>query len=461
MKDNLLAMGARAILLFALVLIACSPPTSSAQSISFGANSSVASASTTISYPIVDTGQTRCYDATSEITCPSSGAAFYGQDAQLTRHAPSYTLSVDGLTVFDNVTGLTWERTPDTNGDGSLTESDKVTWSNALAHCTARSASNYGGYSDWRLPTIKQLYSLIKLNGTDPSGYSGTDTAGLTPFIDRAYFAFVYGDTSAGARIIDAQYWSSTQYVAPSSDNKTFGVNFADGRIKGYPASSMRQFARCVRGNTSNGVNDFVNNGDGTITDNATSLMWSQADSGTGMNWQAALAWVQAKNLSNCLGHNDWRLPNAKELQSIVDYTRSPDTSNSAAIAPIFNATAFINEGGQTDYPWYWTSTTHATYNGMGAAGVYIAFGRAGGWQKVSPSATCYTLFDVHGAGAQRSDPQTTTGLVTMGTACSGGTAYGLGRQGDVQRATNFVRLVRDSQSAQTSYSLYLALVAR
>ena len=215
MKDNLLAMGARAILLFALVLIACSPPTSSAQSISFGANSSVASASTTISYPIVDTGQTRCYDATSEITCPSSGAAFYGQDAQLTRHAPSYTLSVDGLTVFDNVTGLTWERTPDTNGDGSLTESDKVTWSNALAHCTARSASNYGGYSDWRLPTIKQLYSLIKLNGTDPSGYSGTDTAGLTPFIDRAYFAFVYGDTSAGARIIDAQYWSSTQYVAP------------------------------------------------------------------------------------------------------------------------------------------------------------------------------------------------------------------------------------------------------
>ena len=75
---------------------------------------------------------------------------------------------------------------------------------------------------------------------------------------------------------------------------------------------------------------------------------------------------------------------------------------------------SFINEGGRTDWPWYWTSTTQASYNGNGS-GVYVAFGRAVGWQKATPSATCYTLYDVHGAGAQRSDPKTSSGIVTIG----------------------------------------------
>ncbi|CAK0754853.1 hypothetical protein CCP4SC76_2560014 [Gammaproteobacteria bacterium] len=81
----------------------------------------------------------------------------------------------------------------------------------------------------------------------------------------------------------------------------------------------------------------------------------------------------------------------------------------------------------------------------MGGSGVYIAFGRATGWQKATPYARCYTLYDVHGAGAQRSDPKTSSGKVFMGIACRGGTAYGLGPQGDVQRAANHVRLVREA----------------
>jgi hypothetical protein len=256
-------------------------------------------------------------------------------------------------------------------------------------------------------------------------------------------------------------------YVVNPSDSgytKLFGVNFADGRIKGYDlvmpdGSTKTFFVQCVQGNTSYGVNAFVDNGNQTITDNATGLMWAKADSGVAMNWQNALAWVQTQNAANYLGHNDWRMPNAKELQSILDYSRSPSTTNSAAIASVFNATSFVNEGGSLDWPWYWTSTTHAAYNGMGASGVYIAFGRAGGWQKATPSATCYTLYDVHGAGAQRSDPKTSSGLVTMGLACNGGTAYGLGPQGDVQRASNYVRLVRDNLSAQTTTWVYLPLV--
>jgi hypothetical protein len=46
--------------------------------------------------------------------------------------------------------------------------------------------------------------------------------------------------------------------------------------------------------------------------------------------------------------------------KSILDYSRSPDTNSSAAINPILNVTSFTNEGGKIDYPWYWSSTTHA-----------------------------------------------------------------------------------------------------
>lgn len=424
----------------------------------------IGAAITTGSYPIVDTNQAKCYNATTEIACPAAGAAFYGQDAQHTGHASSYTLSANGVLVYDNVTSLTWERSPETTGDGSLTKADKLTYSNALAHCAAHSAANYQGYNDWRLPTIKELYSLIDFRGADPSGFTGTDTSSLTPFIDTAYFQFAYGQTSAGERIIDSQYASSSLYVGDAA--KLFGVNFADGRIKGYDmvmpdGSTKTFFVQCARGNTRYGVNAFVDNGDQTITDNATGLMWAKSDSGAALNWQNALAWVQTQNTVNYLGHNDWRLPDAKELQGILDYARSPSTTNSAAINPVFNATSFINEGGQLDWPWYWASTTHAAYSGMGGSGVYLAFGRAGGWQKSTPLATCYTLYDVHGAGAQRSDPKTGSGIVTIGPACTGGTAYGLGPQGDVQRAANYVRLVRDGNSVTPpSYKIYLPLIA-
>lgn len=82
---------------------------------------------TSLTYPIVDTGQGKCYDNNAEVTCPQAGNTFFGQDAQFSGNAPSYALSADGLTVSDNVTGLTWQRSPDTNGDGSLNKSDKLT----------------------------------------------------------------------------------------------------------------------------------------------------------------------------------------------------------------------------------------------------------------------------------------------------------------------------------------------
>ena len=122
-----------------------------------------------------------------------------------------------------------------------------------------------------------------------------------------------------------------------------------DGRIKGYPTlTGKTYYAYYCRGNTAYGVNDFLDNGKGTITDAATGLMWAQADSGVGMDWQAALAYAETNVLA---GYADWRLPNAKELQSIVDYSRSPGATSSAALDPLFSATPIVNMAGEADYP--------------------------------------------------------------------------------------------------------------
>jgi len=381
----------------------------------------------TASYPVVDTGQTTCYDDSGAISCPQSGESFYGQDAQYAGNQPSYVDNGDG-TVTDLNTGLMWQQTP----------GDKVMWTEAVAGADTFSLA---GYDDWRLPTIKELYSLIDFSGIDPSGWNGS-TSSLVPFIDTDYFDFEYGDTSAGERIIDAQYWSSTEYVGTTmgGSSTTFGVNFADGRIKGYGRTNprggeMTQFVRYVRGNTDYGVNDFVDNGDDTVTDSATGLTWSQADSGAGMTWEEALVWVQQKNAENYLGHDDWRLPDAKELQSIVDYARSPSTTGSAAIDPVFDTTLIVDEGGGTNYPFYWTSTTHANWsNSSGRAAAYVAFGEALGYMETPPNSGNYVLQDVHGAGAQRSDPK---------SGNPDDYPYGNGPQGDVIRIYNYVRLVR------------------
>lgn len=397
-------------------------------------------------YTIVDTGQVKCYDNRWEISPPAPGDAFYGQDAQFDGHQPSYTLNGDGLTVYDNVTGLTWTKSPDLDGDGDIDYDDKLSFAEAQNYPGTLNAQNYGGYNDWRLPSMKELYSLMNFGGTDPSGPS---TAGLIPFIDTGYFDFAYGDTSAGERIIDSQFWSSNAYLGTvfSNQSAAFGLNLADGRIKGYPSAgrvAKKNYVYFVRGNTEYGLNDFIDNGDGTITDNATGLMWSKDDSGDGVNtgprsgmtWGEALAWVRHKNDENYLGYSDWRLPNAKEMQSILDYSRAPDATGSAAIDPVFNITVIVNERGEVDYPWFWTGTTHVRADAGGGGAVYICFGRALGYSWGS-------WMDVHGAGAQRSDSKDAD--FSNYTYVPDGYYFAMSPQGDATRIYNYVRLVRDT----------------
>ena len=389
-----------------------------------------------VKYPIVDTNQTQFYGKSDEIKPPKPDKDYYGQDANFEGNQPSYKDNGDG-TITDNVTGLMWVKA----------RGSKVSWDDALAGAKKCSVA---GHDDWRMPTIKELYSLIEFTG---KCRSMTKTKNCIPYLDTNYFEFEYGQTSKGERIIDCQDWSSTNYVSTTMNGNptAFGVNFADGRIKGYPKETKdphgnnqktnKLYVRYVRGNTDYGKNELRENDDKTISDAATGLMWSKDDSGKGMIWKDALAWVQQKNKEKYLGRNDWRLPNAKELQSIVDYTRSPDTTDSPAIDPVFDCSKIKNEGGQDDYPFYWTGTTHL--DNMG--GVYVCFGRGLGFMTFGPppkptsivqlSSEEPTLMDVHGAGCQRSDPK------------DGNPAdypVGKGPQGDVIRILNYVRLVRD-----------------
>ncbi|MCI5166056.1 MAG: DUF1566 domain-containing protein [Candidatus Electrothrix sp. GM3_4] len=232
-------------------------------------------------YPIVDTGVTDSYNNSEIISAPLEGEDFYGQDGTYTGNQPSYTVNDDG-TVTDTITGLMWQQDM----------GEQMTWSevNALV-----ASFDLGEYTDWRLPTIKELYSLILFTGANGDG-ENEET--YTLYLDTTSFLQPFGDTSSGQRLIDAQTWSGTEYVGTTmnGDATVFGVNFIDGRIKGYPKyepstqQERKAYFRLVRGNTNYGKNNFMDNEDGTISDLATGLMWQQADEGLALDWQDALA---------------------------------------------------------------------------------------------------------------------------------------------------------------------------
>ncbi len=197
-------------------------------------------------------------------------------------------------------------------------------------------------------------------------------------------------------------------------------------RAQGGQSSGMggiggrgQKYVRAVRGEVY-GVNNFVDNGDGTVTDRATGLMWAQADSEVGMDWIKALQYAEESELA---GYDDWRLPNVKELQGILCYDYAPDATDpakeGAAIDPAFFTTSqIVNESGDTDYPYVWTGTSALFQRGRPYYYAwYVAFGRA-----VDPSGK-----DSHGAGAVRFDTKHKDGPAGEDSA----------------RVNNYVRLVR------------------
>lgn len=343
-----------------------------------------------VQFVIVDTSQDRCFDNVGgDLKCPEEGGVLYGQDAQYSGVQASYTDNGD-KTVTDNNTGLMWQKTPDF---------DQYSYDDAINYCRGLTTASH---TDWRLPTIKELYSLADFRGeiVDPM-----DESKNTPYIDTDYFDFEYNERMAYI----GQYWSITKYTLGPVHNTedveaAFGYNFADGHIKGYETGyefatkdetihAPGNFVRCVRGEEGiYGVNDFVKNYDGTVTDLATGLMWQQSDDGNRRDWQTALADAEDSTLA---GYSDWRLPNIKELQSIVKY------GGEVGGWPAIDTDIFTLTGDNTrsDPLWFWSNTTQGDFK---YSANYISFGKA--FSKKTSSATEY--FDWHGAGAQRSDPK-------------------------------------------------------
>uniref|UniRef100_UPI004047E35B Lcl domain-containing protein n=1 Tax=Mariniflexile sp. TaxID=1979402 RepID=UPI004047E35B len=335
-------------------------------------------------YVLTTTGQVHTYNAVGKtITDLKKGNAFYGQDGNYQKgQKMSYTDNGD-RTITDNVTGLIWAK------DQSTESQD---WTETDAYCKNL---NLGGYSDWRMPTIKELWSI-------------TDKSTGWPYINTNYFNLVSKD---GAEQRDQHTWSSNFYLVNTPESKkrvAFIVNDWTGHIK---ALDGRRYVRAVRGGAY-GINDFVDNGNNTITDKATGLMWSKDDSKKGMNWEAALAYAENSDYAE---YSDWRLPNVKELQSIVDYSgKFPAIDTS-----FFNLSKIKNEAGNADYPYFWTSTSAGSekVSGMYFA-YYVAFGYAVDQQGN----------DIHGAGAVRFDTKVKNGPAVP----------------NEERINNYVRLVRD-----------------
>jgi hypothetical protein len=327
--------------------------------------------------------------------------------------------------VEDLVTGLMWNSNP------FKFNKEKKTYQEAMEGLDAFNAHKLGGFDDWRIPTIKELYSLA-----DFSGLFGFDAETSEPFFDKNFFNLpdVPEVFNPGDRFLDTQSVTSTIYRSKTLGSTTtmFGYNFRDGYLKGYP-STKTFTVFYVRGNKNYGQNMFVDNGDGTISDLATGLMWMKYDTGMfdlgpagngKMDWKSAMKHCAGLQYA---GYGDWRLPDAKQLHSIVDYERCPDVTDSPAINPLFDCTPIVNMAGLKDWGYYWTSTPFTDRN----QGIYISFGRAMGALGNYP-------MDVHGAGAQRGDDR------WLG---NGETVYpwigGMHPQGDETRVLNMVRPVR------------------
>ena len=113
----------------------------------------------------------------------------------------------------------------------------------------------------------------------------------------------------------------------------------------------------------------YTSNADGTITDNSTGLVWEKLTSDATIHdvinlytWAQAFQKVADLNTAIFAGHNDWRLPNVNELQTLADYGRL-----NPAIDPVFNN----GSNSFTQSAYYWSSTTYQ-YNSFFAWGLHF-----------------------------------------------------------------------------------------
>jgi hypothetical protein len=246
-----------------------------------------------------DTGQTISYTNT------------FGEDADFYICTPFIRNNWNG-TLTDTITSLMWQQ-----ADGG-----EMTIENAAIYCDTLTLA---GYTDWRLPNAHESFSILNHQHSNPA-------------LDLAVFSTTV-----------AEYWWTSDRQANDS-NKVWVTN-AGGGIGNHPKSetisaggTKRFHVRAVRDvNTPAALlNHFTDNGNGTITDNLTELIWQQTPFQDTLTWEEALSYADTLSLVSIA---NWRLPNIKELQSIND---------EVIINPSLNTNYFNVPGDQK----YWSSTT-------------------------------------------------------------------------------------------------------
>jgi arylsulfatase A-like enzyme len=262
-----------------------------------------------------------------------TGSAGDGEDSDYTIHAQAFTNNDNG-TITDNVTGLMWQSVD--NGES--------TWENAVANAASVTT---GGYNDWRLPTPHELFCLFNHQVSNPA-------------LNTAFFP--------NHHVGRAGYWWSSDLYGTSTTN-VWCTNEGGGlgpKPKSETISAggtLRYHARYVRGAKQTNGHNYVSNNDGTVTDLDTGLMWKQVPR-TAATWSAALADIEG--LTDA-GFSDWRMPNVKEMESLVDYTMTTFTSLTN-IKPPAHRLLFPSATATS----YWTSTTQ---NNDALAALVVEFG--------------------------------------------------------------------------------------
>ncbi|MEN9914324.1 MAG: hypothetical protein RL528_1073 [Bacteroidota bacterium] len=298
-----------------------------------------------------DTGQTTSYTPT------------FGEDNDYTINSPSYTNNSNG-TITDNVSGIMWQQV-----DGG-----EMTIENATIYCDNLIL---GGFSDWRLPSPIESFSILNHQNNNPA-------------INTTFFT-----------ASTAEYWWTNTYEL-NSTTKVWCTN-AGGGIGNHPksetisAGGIKRFhVRAVRDISlpTYLANHFTDNGDGTIIDNSTELVWQKTPNTQTQNWENALVYAENLALANV---SDWRLPNIKELQSLNDESRTNPSINSSFFPSIgvnnyWSSTSLPN---QTTNAWYLnTQFGISTYSSKTTANYVLCVRGIPG--TLSNSNFENELFDIH-----------------------------------------------------------------
>ena len=352
----------------------------------YTATVSVAAPAVAAAIELSKTGQTTCYDSTGTvIACTNTG-----QDGDLQKGvawpSPRFT-NADGTTpisgevVVDQLTGLMWSRTTGT-GPGACKPYQSMFWPNALDQVTCLNANSYLGYTDWRLPNVNELRSLINREEVNSNVWLNNQGFNLN-YLAQYWSSTTYEVTTSSAWSVDMRYGVVDYYADKYDSRYVFPVRDAQagapidvaktGQTTCY--DGLGAVISCTNtgqdGSYQKGVAwpspRFTTNPDTSVTDNLTGLIWAPdanvmktrdstwnsdlwANDGL-VKWQHALDYVAKLNTENFLGHDDWRLPNANELESLMHLGQvNPATW--------LNGQGFSNLA--TIYSTYWTSTTYS-----------------------------------------------------------------------------------------------------